>query len=412
MKRRDILKSLTLLPLAGGVMGSALPAEAKTKPVPIRGSSKRDLFKELGVTPYISCGGTVTVFSGSLMMPETVEAINSTSHAFVDMYQLHAQAGKAIAELVQAESALVSSGAAGAILLGTAACMTGKDKALISAMPDLPGAKREVLKLSGHKYGWDSVMRTAGAKMVYVSAADFDKSFTPNTVMAQYFNGAASKEGGLKYEEFVAICKKHNVPSMIDIAADVPPAENLFKFQKIGFDLVCLSGGKMLKGPQSSGLLYGRKDLIEAAMLNNSPYEVPIARPCKVSKEEIFGMYCAIKSFVERDHDKEWQMWLDRIKHISSVVEKVPSVTSKTTLPTGLINNVPRMSLSWDPAKVKITGEEVAKAMAEGNPAIKASGSGSTLNLGVVLLLDGQDDIVAKRVKEILDPAVVKTAKV
>src|SRR3954462_2673679 len=125
MKRRDILKGLTLLPLAGGVLGSALPETAKAAPA-ARGVAKRDLFKELGVTPYISCGGTVTVFSGSLMMPETVEAINSTSHAFVDMYQLHAQAGKAIAELVQAESALVSSGAAGAILLGTAACMTGK----------------------------------------------------------------------------------------------------------------------------------------------------------------------------------------------------------------------------------------------------------------------------------------------
>lgn len=409
MKRRDILKGLTLLPLSGGVLGSAFPVQSATAAPAARGASKRDLFKELGVTPRINCGGTVTVFSGSLMMPETVEAINSTSHSFVDMYELHAAAGKKIAEMLNCESALVSSGAAGAILLGTAACITGKDSALVKAMPNVPGQQREVLKLASHKYGWDSVIRTCGAKIVYVEDADFEKSFTPNTVMCQFFNGAANR--GMKYEEFVAIAKKHNVPTMIDIAADVPPAENLFKFQKIGFDLICLSGGKMLRGPQSAGLLYGRKDLIDAAMMNNSPNEVPIGRPCKVNKEEIFGMYAALKSFVERDHDKEWQMWLDRIKHIAGVVEKVPSVKTETRLPTGLINNVPRMSVTWDPEKVKITGQDVAKAMFDGTPSIKASGSGSSLNLGVVLLLDDQVDLVAKRVKEILDAAVVKVAK-
>jgi len=409
MKRRDILKGLTLLPLAGGVLGSALPESVKAATTAARGSSKRDFFKELGVTPIINAQATMTFLSGSTMVPETLEAINATAHSFVNMYELQAAVGVKIAEMLQCESGLVSSGCAGAILLGTSACITGKDNALIRAMPNVPGPQREVIKLTSHRYGWDSVMRTAGVKIVYVADADFDKAFNANTVMVQYNNGASTR--GMKYEEFVAIAKKHNIPTMIDIAADVPPAENLFKFQKIGFDLICLSGGKMLRGPQSAGLLFGRKDLIDAAMLNNSPYEVPIGRPCKVNKEEIFGMYAALKSFVERDHDKEWQGWLDRIKRISTTLEKVPSVKAETRLPAGPTNNIPGMSVSWDQTKVKITAEEVAKAMHDGTPSIQAQGRGNSLSLGVVLLLDDQVDIVAKRVKEILDGAVVKIAK-
>lgn len=411
MKRRDILKGLTLLPLAGGVLGSAIPEAAKAAPTAARGSSKRDFFKELGVTPIINAQATMTFLSGSLMMPETLEAINATAHNFANMYDLQAAVGKKISEMLGCESGLVSSGCAGAILLGTAACITGTDKALIRVMPDVPGAKREVIKLASHRYGWDSIMRTAGARLVYVKdAAEMEKAINANTVMMQYNNGA-SRSGGMSYEEFVAIAKKHNIPTMIDIAADVPPAENLFKFQKIGFDLICLSGGKMLRGPQSAGLLFGKKALIDAAMLNNSPYEVPIGRPCKVNKEEIFGMYAALKSFVERDHDKEWQGWLDRIKRISAVLEKVPSVKAETRLPEEPTNNIPGMTVTWDPAKVKITAKEVTDAMISGTPSIQAQGRGNALSLGVVLMRDDEVDVVARRVKEILDGAVVKVAK-
>jgi L-seryl-tRNA(Ser) seleniumtransferase len=409
MKRRDILKGLTVLPLAGSVLGSVVPETVTAAPA-ARGGSKRDFFKELGVTPIINAQATMTFLSGSLMVPETLEAINATAHSFANMYELQAAVGKKISEMLGCESGLVSSGCAGAILLGTAACITGKDNALIRAMPNVPGPQREVIKLTNHRYGWDSIMRTAGVKIVYVKDADeMEKAFNANTVMMQYNNGAS--RNGMTYEEFVAIAKKHNIPTMIDIAADVPPAENLFKFQKIGFDLICLSGGKMLRGPQSAGLLFGKKDLIDAAMLNNSPYEVPIGRPCKVNKEEIFGMYAALKSFVERDHDKEWQGWLDRIKRIATTLEKVPTVKAETRLPAGPTNNIPGMSVTWDQTKVKITAEQVTKAMKDGTPSIQAQGRGNALSLGVVLMQEEEVDIVAKRVREILEGAIVKVAK-
>lgn len=411
MKRRDVLKGLTVLPLAGTAIASVIPgsvfgaaASAAAK------SPKRDFFKELGVTPIINAQATMTFLSGSTMLPETLEAINSTAHSFVNMYELQDAIGVKIAEMLHCESGMVTSGAGCAILLGTAASITGSDKQMIKDMPTPAGPQREVIKLASHKYGWDSIMRTAGVKIIYVKGREeMEKAFNANTVMCQYFNGAADKDLG--YEEFVAIAKKHKIPTMIDIAADVPPAENLFKFQKIGFDMICLSGGKMLRGPQSAGLLYGRKDLIDAAKLNHSPYEVPIGRPCKVNKEEMFGMYAALKSFIERDHDKEWQMWLDRIAHIGAKVETVPSVKAETRLPKGLTNNFPGMIVTWDPSKVNIDGPGVAKALKDGTPSIQAQGRGNSLNLGVTLLLDDQVDIVARRVKEILSDAAVKTAK-
>src|SRR5690606_2002869 len=138
------------------------------------------------------------------------------------------------------------------------------------------------------------------------------------------------------------------IPTFIDAAADVPPVDNLFKFQKIGFDLITFSGGKMIRGPQSTGLLFGRKDLIEAAKLNHSPYESPIGRPMKVNKEEIFGMYAALKAYLARDHEKEWQLWLDRITYIQNQVETIPTVQGETTVPEGPANVMPGLQLTRD----------------------------------------------------------------
>jgi L-seryl-tRNA(Ser) seleniumtransferase len=193
------------------------------------------------------------------------------------------------------------------------------------------------------------------------------------------------------------------VPTFIDAAADVPPKENLFRFQKMGFDLVTFSGGKMIRGPQSAGLLFGKKDLIEAAKLNHSPHESPIGRAMKVNKEEMFGMYAALKSYIERDHEKEWQEWLDRIKRIQSRIEKVPSVKSEVHVDPGPANAFPSMHVTWDQSQVKITPKEVVEKLKNGTPSIVAGGRKDTLSIGVVLLRPDQVDVVAKRVKEILE---------
>ena len=340
MKRREILKGLALLPLTSSLASKA-SAFAATTPTPPKPPT-RDLFKELGVTPVINASVTMTFLSGSLMLPEVLEAINSTSHDFANMYELQDKVGGKIAEMLKVESAMVTSGASCAILLSTAAAITGTDHEKIRLLPNLPGPRPEVIMQKTHRYLFDQAVTTTGAKIIEVEGNDeMEKAINERTVMALFFNAAG--KSSVTHEDFVAIAKKHNIPTLLDAAADVPPVENLFKFQKIGFDLVTFSGGKMIRGPQSAGLLFGRKDLITAARLNHSPNEAPIGRPMKVNKEEMFGMYAALKAYLDRDHKKEWQDWLDRTKHIGSQLETVQSVKTETVVDPGPANAFPSL---------------------------------------------------------------------
>ena len=403
MKRRDIIKGLTLLPLAGGVgvaisLESALAAPAAEKP---------DLFKELGVDRIINARGTYTYLGGSLMLPEVVEALNSTSQDFASLYEIEDKVGAKIAEMLHVEAAMVTAGAACALTLGTAAAITGKKQELIDVLPEVPGARREVIMQKTHRYRWDQAIRLTGVKIVEVEGpAEMEKAINANTVTAHFFDAAPIHS--VTHEEFVAICKRNKIPSFIDCAANIPPVENLFKHQKTGFDLITFSGGKMLRAPQSSGLLMGRKDLIEAAKLNYDPYECPIGRPMKVSKEEMFGLYVALKAYLANDHEKEWKDWLARTRRIASVLETLPTVKAETFVNPEARNHFPSLRVSWDQTKVKITPQEVNEALKTGTPRIEANAT-SMLLIAVVTLKPEQVDIVAKRVKEILNQAVVKS---
>jgi len=406
MNRRDILKRLSLLTLATtafeNMRSLAAPAGPLSTPPP---AVVPDLFAELGVTKVINANVTMTFLSGSLMQPEVLEAINSTSHDFANMFELQDKVGAKIAEMLKAEAAMVTSGAACAILLGTAASITGTDKEKIRQIPNLPGLRPEVIMQKSHRYLFDQAVTTTGAKIVEVEGPDgMEKAFSEQTVMALFFN--AAEKHSVTHEEFLAIAKRHKVPTFLDAAADVPPVENLFKFQKMGFDLVTISGGKMIRGPQSAGLLFGRKDLIEAAKLNHSPYEAPIGRPMKVNKEEMFGMYAALKAYLARDHQKEWNEWLERTKHIATRLSTVPTLTTEVVVDPGPANAFPSLAVDWDHQKVKITPKEVLTALKQGNPSIVAGGHQNRLMIGVVLLRPDQVDIVAQRVKDILEHAV------
>ena len=403
MKRRELVKSLAALPLAGGLIGSGLSAFAAEK----TSAPARDFFKELGVTPVINAAATMTFLSGSLMLPEVLEAINSTSHHFANMYELQDKVGAKIAEMLHTEGAMVTSGAACAMLLGTAACITGTDAEKIKMIPNLPGERKEVIIQKSHRYLFDQAITTTGAKLIEVEGAEeMDKAFNKNTVMALFFNAGDPGKNPISHETFIALAKKHKVPSFIDAAADVPPVENLFRFQKMGFDLVTFSGGKMMRGPQSAGILFGRKDLIEAAKLNHSPNEAPIGRPMKVNKEEMFGMYAALKSYLERDHKKEWQGWLDRAAHMSAIFETVPSVKAKTVIAPGPANAFPGIAVTWDQNKIKLNGEDVKAALKAGTPSIVVNGNKAMLDVGVVLLRPEEVDLVANCIKQVLLKAV------
>lgn len=403
MKRREILKGLALVPLTSALASKTSAFEAIVPPPPK--PATRDLFKELGVTPVINASVTMTFLSGSLMLPEVLEAINSTSHDFANMYELQDKVGGKIAEMLNVESAMVTSGASCAILLSTAACITGTDHEKIRMLPNLPGERLEVIMQKTHRYLFDQAVTTTGAKIIEIDGNDeMEKAINERTVMALFFNAAG--KSSVTHEDFVAIAKKHNIPTLLDAAADVPPVENLFRFQKIGFDLVTFSGGKMIRGPQSAGLLFGRKDLITAARLNHSPNEAPIGRPMKVNKEEMFGMYAALKAYLDRDHKKEWQDWLNRTKRIGTQLETVQTVKTETVVDPGPANAFPSLKVTWDDTKVKIKPEEVLTALKNGTPSIVANGGKDHLTVGVVLLRPDQIDVVAGRVKSILQGAV------
>ncbi len=388
--RRRFLQGSLAAPLAG----TAFTLSAAT--------SKRDYFKELGVQPIINAAGTYTSFTASLMLPEVMEAINFASKSFVRLNELHDAVGKKIASLLEAESAMVSAGAASALTLGTAACLTGTDRKKIQAIPDLAGMKTEVLMQKSHRFGYDRAIRNTGVKIVeFETAAEAEKLAGPQTAMMLFFNDAASK-GQVKAAEFVALGKKLNVPTMIDCAADCFPTENMTKFNKLGFSLVIFSGGKGLRGPQSAGILMGRKDLIEAARANASPNGDAIGRGMKVNKEELLGMMAAIEVFMKKDHEAEWKDWEKRIKVVADSVTVSPAVKTEQYVPE-VANHVPHLKITWDQSKIKISYNEVAKRLREGDPSIEVTpGSSDSLNIGVWMLQPGEDRIVAKRIRDIL----------
>jgi L-seryl-tRNA(Ser) seleniumtransferase len=388
--RRRFLQGSLAAPLAG----TAFTLSAAT--------SKRDYFKELGVQPIINAAGTYTSFTASLMLPEVMEAINYASKTFVRLNELHDAVGKKIASLLEAEAAMVSSGAASALTLGTAACLTGSDRKKIQAIPDLTGMKTEVLMQKSHRFGYDRAVKNTGVKIVeFETAAEAEKLAGPQTAMMLFFNDAAGK-GQVKAADFVALGKKLNVPTMIDCAADCFPTENMTKFNKMGFSLVIFSGGKGLRGPQSAGILMGRKDLIEAARMNASPNGDAIGRGMKVNKEELLGMMAAIEVFMKKDHEAEWKDWEKRIKVVADSVTVSPAVKTEQYVPE-VANHVPHLKITWDQSKIKISYNEVAKRLREGDPSIEVTpGSSESLNIGVWMLQPGEDRIVAKRIRDIL----------
>lgn len=409
---KKIVASTTAL-IGLGPMTLAKSRKSEEKPTAL--PPKHDYFDELGVTRVINAGATMTFLSGSLMMPETLAAINATAHDFADMYELQDKVGAKIAEMLHCEAAMITSGAAAALVLGTAGIITGTDADKRKRLPLIHGPRPEVIMQKSHRYVFDQAITTTGAKIIEVEGPDeMEKAINKNTIMALFFNGAISWYGikdSINHEQFVAVCKRHKIPSFIDAAADVPPVENLFKYQKMGFDLVTFSGGKMIRGPQSAGLLFGRKDLIEAAKLNNSPHEAPIGRPMKVNKEEMFGMYAALKSYLERDHEKEWQDWLSRTESIRSEIATLPNVKGETHVPDGPANVVPSLHVTWDQKRVKTTPKEVYDALKGGTPSIVCGGVGQKdgkelLSVGVVLLRPDQVSVVASRLKEVLQQAV------
>lgn len=390
--RRKFLKTIPAVSALG-----AMPAGAKVV-------AKRDYFKDLGLRTFINAAGTYTTLTASLMQPEVVAAIEYASKHYVKLTDLQDACGKRVAELLGAEAAMISSGAAGALLAGTAACVAGTDQEKIKRLPDTAGMKNEVLIQKSHRYGYDHAVRAAGVKMIEIETrAEYERAVNERTAMALFFN-ANDPVGQIKIEEWIALGKKHKVPTMNDAAADVPPVENLTKYIKMGFDLVVFSGGKNIRGPQSAGLLFGRKDLIEAAKMNVSPNSDSVGRGCKVNKEEILGMMVALENYMKRDHAADMKEGERRVNLIAAAVKGLPSVTTEIQVPP-IANHLPHLHVKWDFAKMSV--RDVVAKLRDGEPSIEVTPSGrDALVINTWVAQPGDAEIVAKRLKEVLKAAL------
>lgn len=404
MKRREALKYLSVTPLAGGIVAASATA-ATAAPEAAATIRARNLVEELGLRSFINAAGTYTAMTASLMQPEVIQAIQTSSRKFVMLDEVQDKVGEKIAAMCRAEAAMVTAGCWSALVLGTAGVLTGTDQKKVSQLPNLDGLKSEVIVQKTHNMGYVHALTNTGVKIIAIeTAAEFEAAVSERTAMTWFLNAHAN-QGAIGHEEWVALSHKHGVPAMIDIAADVPPVENLWKYNDLDFDLVCISGGKALKGPQSAGILMGRKDLIAAARLNAPPRGGNIGRGMKVNKEEILGMYVALEKYINTDHEKEWQEWENRVATIENAVKQVTGVSTEVTVPP-IANHTPTLTVTWD-NKVKINSADLIQKLRMGNPSIEIMRNGDGVNLTVFMLEPGEADVVAQRLHEELSAAAM-----
>ena len=403
INRRKALKSLATLPFIGSFLGANSLA-ANPSSAAIVSSVRRDFFKELGLRTFINAAGTYTSMTGSLMPKEVTDAISYGTTEYVNLDELQDKVGERIAELLECEYATVSSGCFGAMSIGMAGILTGMDPKKVKQLPNTEGMRNEVIIQESHTIGYAQALTNVGAKVVKIKTArDLEKAINKNTAMLWFLN-AHTDQGAIKWEEFIALGKKYNIPTFIDCAADVPPVENLFKFTKMGFDLVAFSGGKGIRGPQSAGLLLGKRKYIEAARMHTPPRGETIGRGMKVNKEEVLGMLAALELYLQKDHKAEWEMWEAQIKLISDSALKIKGVETEVHVPK-YANHVPSLKIRWNQNLVKITPNEVRDQLKNGHPSIQTVGDNSTVGITTWMMVPGQERIVATRINEILSSA-------
>jgi len=395
--------------------------------------STGDIYAELGVTPLVNINGTLTVIGGSVMRPEVMELIRRGNQHCVLIDELEIAAGKFIAKLCKSPAGytgLVTAGAAAAIVVGYAGMMTEDLEPRLRAIPEVSNFPRnEVIIQKSHRFPFDHQIRQTGAKLVEVETREeMIAAINPRT-LAIHFTNILSDKGKVSGPETVAIAKENHLYTFNDAAADVPPKERLWEYPAMGFDMVTFSGGKDIRGPQASGILIGKEELIRYALLNMSPQEDRIGRCCKVGKETILGLLKALEIFVNEDFDATLKTYDERAEVITAAVKKF-GVTAlpRQFNPQALGNVTPRYS--WQiPAELGITGPEVMQKLADTRPlGIGSLGAGAsgmrgrnpdapagdnhqenhrpprdprTFGFPVWQLKDGEDKIIANRLVEI-----------
>lgn len=401
MKRRDVIKGLTLLPLAGT---GAIPLQAEEQRTAFPGGplAEKNAFRAIGVEPLINCRGTFTIIGGSIERPYVRAAMEAASTSFVQYDELADAIGKKLGELTKSEWGMVSAGCAAGLKHITAACVTGGNPEKLVRIPDLTGfEKTEVVIPASSRNVYDHAIRNIGVKVITVKTMqELADALGPQTAMIYML---AEVHDEFKTEDIVKLAKPKNIPVLVDAAAEdlTVPCIHLQK----GADIVAYSGGKALCGPQCAGLLIGRKDILMSAWQASSPHHGP-GRDNKVGREEMMGLLAAVDGWLTFDHDKKWKTWLAYLDTVAKSVKRIDGVTIEITEPTDLSNKSPVLNIKWDSEKLNVTGEMIAEELGRTKPRI-AIGSGgargfdkgeSSIEITSGQMQPGDDKIVAERV--------------
>ena len=387
----------------------ARPAFATTENT----STTDDYYQKLGVEKIINAAGTYTYLTASVMPPEVQRAVAQAALHPVVLDDLQKASGEYIARRLRCEGAVVTSGASGALTLATAACIAAANGCRPEQIPEeVASMKNEVIVQKAHRYEYDHAMLLCGIRIVeVVSVDDYKRAFTPKTIMTNFFN--AAEAGEIDRQSWLDIAHQHNVPCHLDAAADMPPVENLWKYTGMGYDLVCFSGGKGIRGPQNAGLLLGRKRLTDLAAANNNPVGEAVGRGMKVAKEQIVGMVAAVDWVLEQNEERNQAEYTRRAETIIRAVKDVPTMKTEIFVPE-IANHVPHLILAYDPQAVGITPKQVQERLRaqapliELNPATGTSGrlgthsNENSIVVGTWMMLPGEAEIVGRRLHEVL----------
>ena len=371
-----------------------------------------DIYTELGVEPIINAAGTHTRLGGSVMHPEVTDAMAEASRVFVDIEELHLAAGKRISELIGVEAAHVCGCCAAAIALMAAACMAGSDPAKILQLPDTTGMKNKFVVQRGHRNRFDQALRLAGGRFVEIgpTVSELESALNEDVAAVSYSFSWFLPDDGIPLAEAARTAHEAGVPVIVDAAAQIPPLDSLTRFLCEGADLVAFSGGKALRGPQSSGLVLGRRDLVEACRLNDCPNH-GVGRPMKTGKEDIVGLVKAVELYVNRDHAVEMALWEGRVAHVIDTLSELPHVTAERIMPKGVGMQIPHVAIAWDEASLGLTYGDVVRELRGGRPRIDVTFvtperypalPGAELRVGPHMLREGEAVVVDARLRELL----------
>jgi uncharacterized pyridoxal phosphate-dependent enzyme len=408
IRRGGVLGSLLALPAAlrGGTQDAAKAAASVTAGTGLRAGA--GVYQSIGVRPLINARGTFTIISGSTMLPEVREAMDAAARHYVHLDELAEAVGARLAALTRAEWGLVTNGCSAGLTLATAACVAGGNPDLHIRLPNLSGFPRdEAIIPANSRNVYDAALRAVGVRVVEVSTlAEFEAALGPRTALIYSLAGPGADASPLNVRAIAPIAQAKGVPILVDAAAEILTVPNVHL--ENGATLVAYSGGKCLRGPQTAGLLLGRKDLVRAAWVHSAPHH-GFARALKVGKEDAIGMLMAVEMWVKRDHEAEWKRWNTWLDHISQRVSKIAGVTTSVSQPNGLSNRTPSLRIMWDQQQLGLSSDAVVRALNDGDPRITlvpARGGGQPALTGVsvtpYMMAAGEERIVADRLHAVL----------